>query len=77
MRVLVACEFSGVVRDAFLARGHDAWSCDLLPNERPGPHIQDDVLKGLSEILAIPDSTIPTQEQLAALRPVVQEGLGL
>jgi len=38
-RVLVACEFSGVVRDAFLARGHDAWSCDLLPSERPGPHL--------------------------------------
>ena len=40
MRVLVACEFSGVVRDAFLQRGHDAWSCDLLPTERPGPHYQ-------------------------------------
>lgn len=34
MRVLVACEFSGVVRDAFANRGHDAWSCDLLPTER-------------------------------------------
>lgn len=44
MRVLVACEFSGVVRDAFLARGHDAISCDLLPTERPGPHIEGDVL---------------------------------
>ena len=44
MRVLVACEFSGVVRDAFAARGHDAWSCDLLPSERPGQHIQGDVL---------------------------------
>ena len=43
MRVLVACEFSGIVRDAFLKRGHDAWSCDLLPTERPGPHIQGDV----------------------------------
>lgn len=43
MRVLVACEFSGVVRDAFLERGHDAISCDLLPSERPGPHIQGDV----------------------------------
>jgi len=40
MRVLVACEFSGIVRDAFIARGHDAVSCDLLPSERPGPHIQ-------------------------------------
>ena len=43
MRVLVACEFSGVVRDAFIARGHDAVSCDLLPTERAGPHIQSDV----------------------------------
>lgn len=43
MRVLVACEFSGVVREAFRRRGHDAWSCDLLPSEIPGPHIQDDV----------------------------------
>ena len=45
MRVLVACEFSGIVRDAFIARGHDAVSCDLLPTERPGPHIQGDVLE--------------------------------
>jgi site-specific DNA-cytosine methylase len=43
MRVLVACEFSGVVRDAFAAGGHDAWSCDLLPSERIGPHIVGDV----------------------------------
>lgn len=38
MRVLVACEFSGIVRDAFLAKWHDAVSCDLLPSEREGPH---------------------------------------
>lgn len=44
MRVLVACEFSGVVRDAFAARGHDAWSCDLLPSETDGFHSQCDVL---------------------------------
>ena len=43
MKVLVACEFSGVVRDAFLAKGHDAMSCDLLPTESPGPHYQGDV----------------------------------
>lgn len=43
MRVLVACEFSGVVRDAFIARGHDALSCDVLPALRPGPHYQGDV----------------------------------
>ena len=43
MKVIVACEFSGIVRDAFRRRGHDAWSCDLLPSETPGPHIQGDV----------------------------------
>ena len=40
MKVLVACEFSGIVRDAFRARGHDAISCDILPTESPGPHYQ-------------------------------------
>jgi hypothetical protein len=49
MRVLIACEFSGIVRDAFAARGHDAWSCDLLPTERPGNHIQGDVLAVLND----------------------------
>ncbi len=51
MRVLVACEFSGIVRDAFAARGHDAWSCDLLQTERPnwGNHICDDVLLHLED----------------------------
>ncbi len=44
MRVLVACEFSGIVRDEFIARGHDAISCDLLPTEKPGPHYQGDVV---------------------------------
>jgi hypothetical protein len=43
MRCLIACEFSGVVRDAFIAAGHDAMSCDLLPTERPGPHYQGDL----------------------------------
>ena len=61
MRVLVACEFSGVVRDAFSARGHDAWSCDLLPTEKPGPHIQDDLINHVSDgwdlMLAFPECT--------------------
>jgi hypothetical protein len=43
MRVLIACEYSGRVRDAFLAAGHDAMSCDLLPTDSPGPHYQGDV----------------------------------
>ncbi len=49
MRVLVACEYSGVVREAFFRRGHDAWSCDLLPTEQPGQHIQGDVLEVLND----------------------------
>ena len=44
MKVLVACEFSGIVRDAFIKKGHDAISCDLLPTESPGHHYQGDVL---------------------------------
>lgn len=43
MKVLVACEYSGTVRDAFIRVGHDAVSCDLLPTDRPGPHYQGDV----------------------------------
>jgi hypothetical protein len=61
MKVLVACEFSGIVRDAFRARGHDAVSCDLLPSERPGPHVQGDVLALLEYewdlVLAFPPCT--------------------
>ncbi len=49
MRVLVACEFSGIVRDAFIASGHDALSCDLLPSEAPGPHWTGDVRKIINE----------------------------
>jgi hypothetical protein len=45
MKILIACEFSGIVRDAFIRHGHDAWSCDLLPAERPGHHFQEDVLE--------------------------------
>ncbi len=48
MRALIACEFSGVVRDAFRKRGHDAWSCDLLPSESGDEyHIEGDVLDAL------------------------------
>lgn len=49
LRVLVGCEFSGTVRDAFSALGHDAWSCDLLPTEREGRHIQGNLLDHLHE----------------------------
>jgi hypothetical protein len=49
VRVLVACESSGRVRDAFLALGHDAVSCDILPTDSPGPHIEGDVLPHLGD----------------------------
>lgn len=45
MRVLVACEFSGIVRSHFIAAGHDAWSVDLLESELPGPHIRADAIQ--------------------------------
>ena len=61
MRVLVACEYSGTVRDAFLALGHDAMSCDLLPTDAPGPHYQGDVrdvlLDGWDLMIAHPPCT--------------------
>ena len=49
MKILIACEFSGTVRDAFIAKGHDAWSCDLLPTDVLGNHIQDDVLNVIDD----------------------------
>lgn len=49
MKVLIACEYSGTVRDAFKAQGHDAWSCDLLPTEKPGKHYQGSVLDILDD----------------------------
>lgn len=61
MKVLIACELSGIVRDAFIARGHEAVSCDLLPTEQAGPHIQDDVREvldfGWDLMIAHPDCT--------------------
>lgn len=49
IRVLIACEMSGTVRDAFIKKGHDAWSCDIQPTISPGPHIEGDVLKVIEE----------------------------
>lgn len=61
MRVLVACEFSGRVRDAFIKRGHDATSCDILPTEKPGPHFQCDIrevdITGFDRKIAFPPCT--------------------
>lgn len=61
MKVLVACEYSGTVRDAFIAKGHDAISCDLLPTDKPGPHYQGDIYYMLDQewdlIIAHPPCT--------------------
>ena len=61
MKVLVACEFSGTVRDAFTAAGHNAMSCDILPTASPGPHYQGDVMDVLDDgwdmLLAFPPCT--------------------
>jgi len=61
MKVLIACEYSGIVRDAFAAKGHDAWSCDILPTESTGNHFQGDVLehldKGWDMMIAHPPCT--------------------
>ena len=48
MRILIACEYSGTVREAFAKKGHDAWSCDILPTEIEGNHLQGDILKFLN-----------------------------
>lgn len=71
MRVLVACEYSGVVRDSFIARGHDAMSADLLPTDSPGPHFQGDVLELLREpfdlVVAHPPCTYLSNSGVAHL----------
>ena len=61
MNVLIACEFSGIVREEFRKQGHNAWSCDLLPTEIPGAHIQRDVRQVLNNewdlMIAFPPCT--------------------
>ena len=61
MKILIACEYSGRVRDAFIKRGHDALSCDLLPTEQAGPHYQGDVFDvlydGWDMLIAFPPCT--------------------
>lgn len=61
MNILVACEYSGRVRDAFIAKGHDAMSCDILPTDVPGPHYQGDVMDVLEDgwdmMIAFPPCT--------------------
>ena len=61
MRVLIACEYSGAVRDEFIRMGHDAMSCDLLPTDKPGPHYEGDVFDiindGWDMMIAFPPCT--------------------
>tara|TARA_Y100001963_G_scaffold24000_1_gene32063 strand:+ start:1310 stop:1876 length:567 start_codon:yes stop_codon:yes gene_type:complete len=61
MKILVACEYSGTVRDAFISRSHDAVSCDLLPTDNPGPHYEGDVTDILDDgwdmLIAFPPCT--------------------
>lgn len=77
MDILVACEFSGIVREALRAKGHNAWSCDLLPSENPGQHIQDDVLHLLElkwdGIIAFPPCTYLTVSGNKWMKPEFQD----
>ncbi len=61
MKILLACEESGIVREEFCKRGHDAWSCDILPTAQPGQHIQGDVIEHLEDgwdmMIAFPPCT--------------------
>ncbi len=77
MKVLVACEFSGIVRDSFSAAGHNAWSCDLLPTDKPGQHIMGDVLSVLGDgwdlMIAHPPCTHLAVSGAAWFKDKVQE----
>lgn len=71
MKILIGCECSGIVRDAFIARGHDAMSCDLKPSERPGPHYHGNIYDVLEDagsewdaMIVFPDCTYLTSSGL-------------
>jgi hypothetical protein len=79
MRVLIACEYSGIVRDAFTEAGHDATSCDILPTEIPGKHIQGDVLEVIHNnwdmIIAFPPCTDLSNAQAGpVMRKKIEQG---
>lgn len=80
MKVLIACEFSGIVREAFKLRGHDAWSCDLLDTEILGQHIIGDVLEILNDkwdlMIAHPPCTYLTNAGVRHLHDHVVSRLG-
>ena len=79
MRVLVACERSGVVRDAFIAQGHDAVSCDLVPSSSPGPHVVGDVTRLLEQpwdlLIAHPPCTYLANSGIQHLKDPARWGL--
>lgn len=73
MKILIACEESGTVRDAFIAKGHDAISCDVLPTSKPGPHYQGDIADilhdGWDMIIAFPPCTYLSNAGACRLYP--------
>lgn len=78
MRVLIACEFSGTVREAFRKLGHDAWSCDLLETDVLGQHIQGDVLEVMNSgkwdlMIAHPPCTYLTVSGNKWMKPEFKE----
>lgn len=81
MKVLIAAEFSGVVRDEFIKKGHDAISCDLLPTDRPGPHYQGDVLDIINNdfdlMIAHPPCTFITNAGVRHLKEDVSSKNGV
>ena len=81
MKVLVACEYSGIVRDAFIKLGHDAISCDLLPTDSPGPHYQGDVFDiindGFDLMIAHPPCTYLSNSGVTWLHKDIKRWLKL
>jgi len=81
MKILIACEYSGIVRDAFTAKGHDAISCDLLPTDRVGPHYQGDVFDiindGFDMMVAHPPCTYLANSGVSHLHKSVDRWLNM
>ena len=81
MKILIACEYSGTVRDAFIRLGHDAISCDILPSDVPGPHYQGDVFDiiggGYDLMIAHPPCTYLTNSGVTWLHKDIKRWLML
>ena len=73
MRVLIACEYSATVREAFAARGHEALSCDLLDTEVPGPHYMGDVRDVLEDTVGGMDGVLGSDREAGQSVPVPGE----